>query len=54
MLITRYFINATRFLHQDARKAEPDPARWRRDPLSHPAIRNMTERERADLPFDRF
>lgn len=31
-----------------------DPADcWRLDPLSHPAIRRMTERERSDLPFDR-
>ncbi len=27
------------------------PEAWWRDPLSHPAIRAMTERERADLPF---
>ena len=26
---------------------------WLRDPLSHPAIEAMAERERADLPFDR-
>ena len=26
---------------------------WRRDPLSHPALRNMTLTELADLPFDR-
>lgn len=24
---------------------------WRRDPLAHPVIARMTERERADLPF---
>lgn len=28
-------------------------ARWWRDPLSHPDIARMNERERADLPFDR-
>ena len=28
-------------------------ARWWADPLSHPDIARMTERERADLPFDR-
>ena len=27
-------------------------ARWWRDPLSHPQIARMSERERADLPFD--
>lgn len=25
---------------------------WWRDPLSHPDIARMSERERADLPFD--
>lgn len=25
---------------------------WRKDPLSHPAIKRMTMRELADLPFD--
>lgn len=25
---------------------------WRRDPLSHPALRAMTERELADLPME--
>ena len=24
---------------------------WRRDPLSHPALMNMSERELADLPL---
>lgn len=24
---------------------------WRRDPLSHPAIERMSQREVADLPF---
>ncbi len=27
-------------------------AAWERDPLSHPAIRQMNERQRADLPFE--
>lgn len=25
---------------------------WRRDPLSHPDLHAMSERELADLPFD--
>lgn len=25
---------------------------WRRDPLSHPALQAMSERDLADLPFD--
>ncbi|MDF0599971.1 hypothetical protein P1J78_04435 [Psychromarinibacter sp. C21-152] len=30
----------------------PDPElQWRRDPLSHPDIQAMSERELADLPF---
>ena len=27
-------------------------ADWRRDPLAHPDIRRMSERERADLQFN--
>jgi len=30
----------------------PDVA-WRRDPLSHPALRAMSQRELGDLPFSR-
>ena len=29
-------------------------AAWMRDPLSHPDIDAMSERELADLPFGRF
>jgi hypothetical protein len=30
-----------------------DPlSHWRRDPLAHPDIKRMTERERADLQFN--
>jgi hypothetical protein len=25
---------------------------WRRDPLSHPALRAMSQRDLGDLPFD--
>ena len=50
-------------LHRLARRAwwrGADPAdataargaAYARDPLSHPAIRRMSEREKADLPFD--
>jgi hypothetical protein len=28
-------------------------ARWRRDPLSHPALKHMSARDLADLPLDR-
>jgi hypothetical protein len=37
-------------------RSEPtdaERAAWLRDPLSHPAIEAMAERELADLPFDR-
>lgn len=33
-------------------KSQDAMAGWRRDPLSHPDIRRMSERERADLQFD--
>jgi hypothetical protein len=29
-------------------------AGWRRDPLAHPALRGMTQRELGDLPFDPY
>lgn len=35
------------------RDREGGSARWLRDPLSHPDIEAMSERERADLPFPR-
>lgn len=34
------------------RAAPPPCACWARDPLSHPDIARMSERERGDLPFD--
>ena len=34
------------------RAAPPSCACWARDPLSHPDIARMSERERGDLPFD--
>tara|TARA_R110002072_G_scaffold101442_3_gene223326 strand:+ start:328 stop:513 length:186 start_codon:yes stop_codon:yes gene_type:complete len=33
-------------------KSLEDEERWKRDPLSHPAIRRMSSLEIADLPFD--
>lgn len=29
-----------------------EAASWRRDPLSHPAVQAMSQRELGDLPFD--
>lgn len=45
---------------RDVSPAERSPTRaaplpcacWARDPLSHPDIARMSERERGDLPFD--
>ncbi|WP_299407213.1 hypothetical protein [uncultured Roseobacter sp.] len=39
------------FWRQDA-KTEAAQAQWKRDPLSHPALRQMSKRELSDLPFD--
>ena len=33
------------------REAGGDACRWRRDPLAHPALRAMSQRELADLQF---
>ena len=33
-------------------RVRPDDDKWWRDPLSHPDIQAMSERQRADLPFD--
>lgn len=33
------------------RRAAVEARLWGRDPLAHPAIRRMSERERADLPL---
>ncbi|WP_164749729.1 hypothetical protein [Nitratireductor alexandrii] len=30
---------------------ERDRERWRRDPLSHPSLRCLSQRELGDLPF---
>ncbi|MCM2472593.1 hypothetical protein HGO38_03760 [Rhizobium sp. CG5] len=37
--------------HRGDRISQGDDV-WRRDPLSHPALRVMTERELADLPME--
>jgi hypothetical protein len=34
------------------RPATAAEIQWRQDPLSHPDIRSMSERERADLQFN--
>lgn len=39
---------------EDPRMREADASRWLRDPLAHPAIEAMSQREVADLPMARF
>lgn len=51
-------VSALRGMGRHLERICPDPdcgadcEAWRRDPLSHPAIRAMSQREIADLPFD--
>lgn len=33
-------------------RLKPSGTDWHRNPLAHPLIQRMTEREKADLPFD--
>jgi hypothetical protein len=35
------------------RRRSTEPAEWLRDPLAHPDLDAMSERELADLPFAR-
>lgn len=37
-----------------SRRCDPATANWLRDPLAHPDIEAMDERQRADLPFRTF
>lgn len=37
-----------------SRRCDPATADWLRDPLAHPDIEAMDERQRADLPFRTF
>ncbi|WEX07920.1 hypothetical protein [Chelativorans sp. AA-79] len=40
-----------RLSNPPAMQDDGDVEAWRRDPLSHPAIAAMNQRELADLPF---
>lgn len=43
-----------RSLFAGAQEGEPpEPPDWADDPFSHPALRNMTLAQLADLPFER-
>lgn len=48
-LIGRLRHSKSRLLDNSRQCARP----WAEDPLSHPALRNMTLEQLADLPFDR-
>lgn len=55
MLHNTVTISLSNLLHKAIRCSvlcADDEARWRHDPLSHPAIRKMSVRELADLPID--
>lgn len=49
----QFFSTAARALapRLPAADALTEAERWRRDPLSHPALRAMSQRELADLPI---
>ncbi|MDD9721187.1 hypothetical protein PVW51_10795 [Sulfitobacter sp. PR48] len=52
--MTHALENLFGWFSRDRRKARAEAharALWGRDPLSHPDIARMTERERADLQF---
>lgn len=47
-------ISILRSLSTPVEQADPErKAHWIRDPLAHPDLEIMTERELADLPFSR-
>lgn len=46
----KFFWNITRRQRADAIRQSAEI--WRLDPLSHPALLDMTERELADLPME--
>lgn len=39
-------------MHANDPRAQNAARKWRRDPLSHPALRDMDRRALGDLPFD--
>lgn len=53
----KIFSNARHWLGAPVEATEPvrdDLANWIADPLSHPALEAMSQRELGDLPFGRF
>lgn len=50
----KFFFRQTQPGTADRSDAEPrHEAEWRRDPLLHPQIQAMSQRQLADLPIDR-
>jgi hypothetical protein len=50
----KFFLNRIRRAEPGTPVIDQDTRlRWLRDPLSHPALEAMSERELADLPFRR-
>lgn len=47
----QFFWRFQRFGRRQEPPQPDDAARWRADPLSHPAIERMSVREVADLPM---
>jgi len=49
--LTEWFRRVPRRSSEKARECRRET--WAEDPLSHPALRNMTLEQLADLPFER-
>ncbi|MBD9371412.1 hypothetical protein IB238_02005 [Rhizobium sp. ARZ01] len=50
----KYFFSRTRRAAAPLSDRRNVPADWIRDPLAHPQIEAMDERQRGDLPFRAF
>lgn len=50
----KYFFSRTRLLAAPPSDRDSVPADWIRDPLAHPEIEAMDERQLGDLPFRAF
>jgi hypothetical protein len=51
-LIPLFFFNFARLSKAASWQRKADRTQWRRDPLSHPDIAVMSERQRADIYFN--
>jgi hypothetical protein len=50
--LIQMFVSLRRYRFRSETACASNAAAWRRDPLCHPDIRKMSERELSDLPFD--